>query len=69
MSDVEKSKDIVITNQDTKELLNGQKEIGTVELSIPELKKRIKYCKNHLEKKKLQQELNHAYKEQKWRNN
>lgn len=29
---------------------------------IPNLKKRIKYCKNHMEKKKLQQELNTLYK-------
>lgn len=33
--------------------------------NIPELKKRIKYCRNPMEKKKLQQELNQAYKEQK----
>ena len=31
------------------------------------LKKRIKYCKNPMEKKKLQQELNALYKEQKRR--
>ena len=29
------------------------------------LKKRIKYCKNPIEKKKLEQELNALYKEQK----
>ena len=29
------------------------------------LKKRIKYCKNPMEKKKLEQELNALYKEQK----
>ena len=34
---------------------------------ISSLKKRIKYCKNPMEKKKLQQELNALYKEQKWR--
>ena len=34
---------------------------------IPSLKKRIKYCKNPMEKKKLQQELNALYKEQKRR--
>ena len=33
--------------------------------NISSLKKRIKYCKNHMEKKKLQQELNALYKEQK----
>lgn len=34
---------------------------------IPSLKKRIKYCKNPMEKKKLLQELNALYKEQKRR--
>ncbi len=34
---------------------------------IPSLKKRIKYCKNPMEKKKLRQELNALYKEQKRR--
>ena len=34
---------------------------------ISSLKKRIKYCKNPMEKKKLQQELNVLYKEQKRR--
>lgn len=32
---------------------------------IPTLKKRIKYCKNPMEKKKLEQELNASYKEHK----
>ena len=32
---------------------------------ISTLKKRIKYCKNPMEKKKLEQELNVLYKEQK----
>lgn len=36
--------------------------------SIPNLKRRIKYCKNPMERKKLQQELNLLYKEQKGRN-
>lgn len=35
--------------------------------NISSLKKRIKYCKNHMEKKKLQQKLNTLYKEQKRR--
>lgn len=34
---------------------------------VSSLKKRIKYCKNPMEKKKLQQELNALYKEQKRR--
>lgn len=33
--------------------------------NVSSLKKRIKYCKNPMEKKKLQQELNALYKEQK----
>lgn len=33
--------------------------------SISDLKKRIKYCKNFMERKKFQQELNILYKEQK----
>lgn len=65
MSDVGKLEDIIITNQDTKELLEMQKQIVVAEPSIPQLKKRIKYCRNLMEKKKLQQELNQAYKEQK----
>lgn len=35
--------------------------------NVSSLKKRIKYCKNPMEKKKLQQELNALYKEQKKR--
>ena len=34
---------------------------------ISSLKKRIKHCKNHMEKQKLQRELNALYKEQKRR--
>lgn len=34
---------------------------------IPSLKKRIKYCKNHLERKSLERQLNAAYKEMKRR--
>lgn len=37
------------------------------QLDISSLKKRIKYCKNPMEKKKLQQELNALYKELKRR--
>ncbi len=36
-------------------------------LDIPSLKKRIKYCKNHLERKNLERQLNAAYKEMKKR--
>lgn len=38
-----------------------------VKTDISSLKKRIKYCKNPMEKKQLQQELNALYKEQKRR--
>lgn len=53
-------------NQDTMskiftELINED----DIKPNIPQLKKRIKYCRNPMEKKKLQQELNQAYKEQK----
>lgn len=44
-------------------LLNSNKYAPT----IPELKKRIKYCRNPMERKQLQLELNMAYKEQKKR--
>lgn len=33
--------------------------------NIPDLKKRIKYCKNPLERKNLERQLNTAYKEMK----
>ena len=33
--------------------------------NIPDLKKRIKYCKNPLERKNLERQLNAAYKEMK----
>lgn len=65
MSDEEKAKDMIFTSQDTEELFELQKEIGIYVSTIPELKKRIKYCRNPMEKKKLQRELNQAYKEQK----
>ena len=38
-----------------------------VKTDISSLKKRIKYCKNPMEKKQLQQELNALYKDQKRR--
>lgn len=41
----------------------SQYELPVQKISL--LKKRIKYCKNLMEKKKLQQELNVLYKEQK----
>lgn len=57
------------------DLLKTAKEFGLLEdlvvvseppkQDIPTLKKRIKYCKNPMEKKKLEQELNALYKEHK----
>ena len=55
----------------TCELLEKMSDLLNQELpsqsDIPSIKKRIKYCKNPMEKKKLQQELNALYKEQKRR--
>lgn len=54
----------LFTHEDTKNLLNSLcKKISNP--TIPQLKKRIKYSRNPMEEKKLQQELNEAYKEQK----
>lgn len=51
--------------EDMSELFRKISTVDDIKPTIPELKKRIKYCKNPMEKKKLQQELNQAYKEQK----
>lgn len=55
----------------TCELLEKMSDLWNKDLllqpDISSLKKRIKYCKNPMEKKKLQQELNALYKEQKRR--
>lgn len=59
MSDVFKS------GRDVDVFLNHIPQNKDVNSIIPQLKKRIKYCRNPMEKKKLQQELNMAYKEQK----
>lgn len=53
--------------EDMSELFRELSTIDDIKPTIPELKKRIKYCRNPMEKKKLQQELNQAYKEQKKR--
>lgn len=56
----------------TYELLEKMSDLWNKDLlpqpDIPSLKKRIKYCKNPMKKKKLQQELNALYKEQKRKN-
>ena len=44
---------------------NKQNEICSNKNDISKLKKRIKYCKNPMEKKKLEQELNLLYKKRK----
>lgn len=57
--------DVFKSGRDVDAFLNNITQNKNVNLTIPELKKRIKYCRNPMEKKKLQQELNQAYKEQK----
>lgn len=51
--------------KDMNELFEKLSNVDDIKPDIPQLKKRIKYCRNPMEKKKLQQELNQAYKEQK----
>lgn len=52
-----------VSHMQISEILNNNKYAPT----ISELKKRIKYCRNPMERKQLQQELNMVYKEQKKR--
>lgn len=55
-----------IPSQDTmSKVFTGLINEDDIKPNIPQLKKRIKYCRNPMEKKKLQQELNQVYKEQK----
>ena len=73
----QKYKDLKVESQGDwlEDLLKTAKEFDLLEdlALVPEppkqdistLKKRIKYCKNPMEKKKLEQELNTLYKEQK----
>lgn len=49
------------------ELIIDESTFDIPQPDISSLKKRIKYCKNPMEKKILQQELNALYKEQKRR--
>lgn len=70
-------KDLKVESQGDwfEDLLKTAKEVDLLEdlalvtkppkQDIPTLKKRIKYCKNPMEKKKLEQELNALYKEHK----
>lgn len=51
--------------EDMSELFKKLSTIDDIKPNIPQLKKKIKYCRNPIEKKKLQQELNRVYKEQK----
>lgn len=74
---VQKFKDVEVPSDPILEILNELRtgycvdmleDISQYELQVQDissLKKRIKYCKNPMEKKKLQQELNVLYKEQK----
>lgn len=61
--------DIIFTAQDTKDLLSelatefDKKEIECMDIS--KLKKQIKHCKNPLERKALERQLNKAYKARK----
>lgn len=57
--------DVFKSGRDADTFLNNIPQNKNVNSTIPELKKRIKYCRNPMEKKKLQQDLNQAYKEQK----
>lgn len=73
----QKYKDLKVESQGDwfEDLLKTAKEFDLLEdltlvteppkQEISTLKKRIKYCKNPMEKKKLEQELNVLYKEQK----
>jgi hypothetical protein len=51
----------------TEELMESCNEKLSFQETIPNLKKRIKYCKNPMEKKRLEKELNGLYKENKRR--
>ena len=45
--------------------LNSLTQNKSINFAIPEIKKKIKYCRNTMEKKQLQRKLNEVYKEQK----
>lgn len=73
MSDIDNLyRQLCVESSDIVDKLNELKymfeDIGQdVKPDISSLKKRIKHCKNHMEKQKLQRELNTLYKEQKRR--
>lgn len=54
--------ELFVSARDVDAFLNCVSQSIQSNTNIPELKKRIKYCRNPMEKKKLQQELNAAYK-------
>lgn len=64
-------KEILQKEQSLYELLQELSELATdpddFSSDIPLLKKKIKYCKNPLERKSLERQLNAAYKEMKKR--
>lgn len=54
---------LYIPGQSLQEFLELTSDPDDFSLDIPSLKKRIKYCKNPLERKSLERQLNAAYKE------
>lgn len=56
--------EVFIRGRDVDILTNSLSQIMENKPTIPGLKRRIRYCRNPMEKKKLQQELNEAYKVQ-----
>lgn len=65
ISEIERISSLIGTSFE--ELIVDESTFAIPQSDISSLKKRIKYCKNPMEKKKLQQELNTLYKEQKRR--
>ena len=53
--------EVFIRGRDVDILPNSLSQIMENKPTIPGLKRRIRYCRNPMEKKKLQQELNEAY--------
>lgn len=57
--------DYPLSLEKLRELWEALSDTEEIKPTIPQLKKRIKYCRNPMEKKKLQHELNKVYKEKK----
>ena len=61
--------DVVFTAQDIENLLLGSAEMKEIECTdISRLKKKIKHCKNPLERRFLERQLNKVYKKRKQKN-